>query len=246
MIFNRSLLRSEAGRLLIAISFVCSPIVAIVGDTQKGKSTFLFWIANEICRIKAGLGLMKSPVWDYKKLTARSFEQFTGLVRDYKNNVIVVEEAGTFLDSDEWWTLENKLYNKIVQTQAFRRNCYFLVCPSSRDIAKKHRATLNMMFSVERKNVKQRRALIKPNFIKKKHWLLRDRNYVQYWLNQIQIEYDREFLIKSKEYTDWLEGYKGAILDHVEERYEDYLSKDRIDLKKARMRTRKPVKIITS
>lgn len=245
MIFNRSLLRSEAGRLLIAISFVCSPIVAIVGDTQKGKSTFNYWLSNEICRIKAGLGLMKNPYWDWKNLTARSFEQFKELVRTYKNNVIVIEEAGTHLDADEWWTLENKLYNKIVQTQAFRRNVYILVCPSSRDIAKKHRATLNMMFSVERKNVRQRRAMIKPNFIKKKHWLLRDRNYVQYWLNRIAIEYDREFLIEAKKYTDWLEGYKDEILDGIDDRYDDYLTKDKIELKRPKARSVAPIEIIT-
>lgn len=237
------LLDFQAGRFLISISLVCSPIVAVVGDTQKGKSTFVHWLANEIHRIKHILGLFKNPVWDYKKLCAKSFKNFQGYVEENNNVVVGIEEAGWQLSGDEWWSLENKLFNRIAQTQGYKRNVYFLVMPSGQDISKRNRGVLNFIFSVEKKNVVMKRALVKPNFVKHKHYLLKDRNFSQVWLNPMLFQYEDYELEDAKKYTDWLEHYKMDIMDQIDERYTTYQNKDKVILTDVETSKRKPVKI---
>ncbi len=228
------LLDFQAGRFLITMSLVCSPIVAVVGDTQKGKSTFVNWISNEICRIKHALGLFKDSYWRYKELCAKEFKDFRRYVEDNNNTVVAIEEAGWQLSGDEWWSLENKLFNRIAQTQAYKRNIYFLVMPSGQDISRRNRGVLNFIFSVEKKNVILRRAFVKPNFVKHKHWLLKDRNFSQVWLNPMLFEYEDFEINRAKEYTNWLEGYKSEIMGLIDTRYQKHLDKDKIILEKVK------------
>ncbi len=212
-----SLLNTFAGRILLAKSKGYSLIIGITGETQVGKSTFCYWLANEITRCNNMINPTKwhDKEWNYEKYCAKSFSDFVNMVDTYNNKVIVIEEAGFDYGNLDWYKLESKLFGKIFQTQAFRRNVYIIVLPHMLQFGKAHRHTLNFLFWCYKKFEKSKIAIIRPQLVKREYWKLKDENLKQHFMSQIVIRYTKEELQKSTEFTNWLKGFKDELMNRV-------------------------------
>ncbi len=208
---------TESGRFILSKSESYAISLGISGEMQKGKSTFLHWSANEICRVKHKMypRKWKSPEWDYEKYCATNFKQFVKLVDENKYAVIGIEEAGFEFGKMDFHQLLPKLLSKIIQTQAYKRNIYPIVLPHFLDYVKYLRNKINFLFECYKKYERQRLAVIRPSHISREYWKLKDDNLKQWFLKKIWIQYSKEELSKAKEFTDWLEGFKSDLLEDI-------------------------------
>lgn len=186
-----------------------SPIVLIQGNMQTGKSTMLKIFSDYISQKKNDCD------WDFKKYCARSFDEFIEYADKYDNSIVAIEEAGFQLGANEWYTKSNNLFNKIMQTQAYKHNIYFIVLPHSLGIAKMHRRLVDMSFIVKRKIENKKRSLIYPVIFRKIYWRLDETGYKPVFLPQIIVKLNDIELGKAKEFTDWLIEFKKEIMVHI-------------------------------
>lgn len=239
-----SLINTLAGRFLIQKSKGYSLNLGYTGEMQSGKSTFSFWNFDEICRIKNILDPKNwtENFWDYEKYCARSFDQFCNLVDQNNHKVIVVEEAGFDYGNLDWFKLQSKLFNKIWQTQAYKRNIYGIVLPHMLSFGKAHRHMINFLFYVEAKIEHRRISIVKPQYIKREYWKLKDDNLKQAFLNIITVQYSKDQLKRAKQYTNWLEGFKKEIMESIK-MSAGITKKPLPELKKLDIEDEKPIKL---
>ena len=194
----------QAGRFVLKKSLKYSIFIGIVGEMQTGKSTFVHWLADEIVRIKNKINPInwKEKTWNFKKYCATSFEQFIDIVDNHDHAVIVIEEAGFELGNMDFHTLVSKLFNKLLQTQAYKRVILCAVLPSAFQFGKAHRHMLNFMFVAKRKVEHYRYAEIRPQFIRRTYWKIRDDRPHQVFLNIMRFTYTKEQLERAKVFTE--------------------------------------------
>lgn len=196
-------------RYLIHQSERYSPIVLIQGNMQTGKSTMLKVFSDIISQEKFKID------WDYKKYCAKSFDELIEYVDKYDDSIIAIEEAGFQLSAMEWYSKSNNLFDKIMQTQAYKHNIYFIVLPHSLGVAKAHRRLVDMTFIVKRKIENKRRTLIYPVIFRKIYWRLDETGYKPVFLPQIIVKLNQEQLDKAKEFTNWLIEFKKDIMKDI-------------------------------
>jgi len=193
-------------------SFKYSPVVICQGNPQIGKSSIVWKIANLISDLKYG------KEWNYEEFCAKSFEEFIELVDKYDNEVLVVEEAGFQISAFEWQNLQNRLFNQILQTQAYKHNIYILVLPHAKGIAKAHRRMIDMSINVIKKLEKHRINLIQATIYRKIYWKLEEAEYKPIFFPFIRVKFTKEELLKVKKYVDWLIGYKKDIMSEIKQK----------------------------
>jgi len=201
----------SAVKFIINKSKVYSPIIIFTGNTQVGKSTVSKVLADIICQIK------NKEDWDYKKYCAKTFDEFLELMDKYDDSLLVVEEAGFQLASVEWWSLQNKLFNRILQTQAYKHNILFIVLPYACGIAKAHRRMIDMLIWVKKKVTSPKPlSILYPVLIKKQYWKLDETDYKPRFFPIIRLRYNDVILAKAKEYTDnFLIDFKKEIMQRI-------------------------------
>jgi hypothetical protein len=199
----------KALNYLIQRSYKYSPIAIFTGNTQVGKSTVSYYLANRISKIK------DKKNWDYTKFCCQDLNQFINAVDKYDNEIIVIEEAGFQLSSKEWYSQENIIFNKIMQTQAYKHNIYFLVLPYACGIAKDHRRMIDFLIWVRRKYTNLKISLNFPVLIKKQFWKLDESDYKPFFFPKMMIKYKPEVLQKANEYTTWLVDFKKVIMENI-------------------------------
>jgi len=192
-----------------------SPIIIFTGNTQIGKSTVSWYLANKILQVKNKIKKLTFDEWDYKKYSAQNLEEFVKMVDKYDNELLCIEEAGFQLDAKEWYSKENKIFNKILQTQAYKHNIYFIVLPYACGIAKDHRRMIDMLFWIKRKITQIKTSLIYPVLIRKQYWKLDETGYKPFFFPKILIKYNKKVMQKANEYTNWLIDYKKAIMKDI-------------------------------
>jgi len=204
----------QALDVLLKLTMKFSPTIAIIGETQVGKSSFLRFVAEEVSKRKF------KKTWDYKKFCCRNFKEFIDVVDNNNNEVIAIEEAGFQNSKNEWYSLENRLMDTTLQTQAYKRNVYIFCLPRALSLASDIRSTLNMIFWVVAKNEKKRKVLVYPQLLRKKFWSLDKKPFSQRFLNPIKKTYTLNEIKMLKEYTGWLETeYKTEIMEDIKNRY---------------------------
>lgn len=206
---------SKTLNYIVQRSYKYSPIVIFTGNTQVGKSTVSWFLANKILATKENIKKPTFDEWDYKKFCCQDLDEFINAVDKYDDSLIVIEEAGFQLGSKEWYSKENIIFNKIMQTQAYKHNIYFIVLPYACGIAKDHRRMIDFLIWVKRKNTETKSSLCYPVLIKKQFWKLDESDYKPFFFPKIVIKYKDNVLQKANEYTTWLVDFKKIILENI-------------------------------
>ena len=106
-----------------------SPIILICGKQRSGKSFIALWVAYRILKFYK------------KKLEPKNNVFFDPLkaMEDLENaekEPFIIDEAGALLGAREWWSKFNIAFDKVIQTQAYKCNCYIFVLPFATDLDK--------------------------------------------------------------------------------------------------------------
>src|SRR3972149_556879 len=96
-------------------------IVVVVGEKRSGKSYFCMKTAEDLA-IKWGIKFDVDNVF-------YEIEDLLKFMYNNKDSIGIVEEAGFFLNAQEWASIENKIVRNMTQTQGFRRNIIFFNLP---------------------------------------------------------------------------------------------------------------------
>lgn len=106
-------------------------ILFIVGEKRTGKS---------YSAIRLGEVLQKSwglPPFEVEKQLFFEPEGLVKAFQKYTNRVLILDEASLSLDSRQWFTVESKILNSLLQTQGFRKNVVLLTSPTLADFDKR-------------------------------------------------------------------------------------------------------------
>lgn len=179
----------------------CYTVTGIVqGETQKGKSTSAYTIMRMLHKKRY------NEEWDYTKYCARSLEEFIDIFDKYDHKFILYEEASRDINVATWYDTMNKLFNILLQTQAYKHNLVLIVMPMSLGISKRQRRFITIGIEVIKKidTEKVKATVLKPTIYKRTFWKLDDESLSYKFLPISYIRYKPEDLIKAKEYTEWL------------------------------------------
>lgn len=113
-----------------------SPVCLVVGRQRTGKT----WLAMKIAHTL-------DPSWTGELMTFK-IENFVDIYNKYNKKVIILDEAGVTLDPYEHATIQQRVYNHIIQTQAYKQNIVFLVLPFASEIGKQHRKHVDLIIEV--------------------------------------------------------------------------------------------------
>lgn len=118
-----------------------SPLVLIVGRQRVGKTALaLYWAWL--------IGQLRGHPFNIKTDMFFSVLDFATMTKQESNKTWVIDEAGVSLDPHGHAMLDQRVYSKIVQTQAYKSNVVFLVLPFARGIGKEHRDYVDVILSV--------------------------------------------------------------------------------------------------
>lgn len=196
------------------------------GETQLGKSTSGWYIMRTLHRKRY------NEEWDFKKYCARSLEEFIDMFDKYDNSFIVYEEASRDLDVARWYDTMNRLFNILLQTQAYKHNLVLIVMPMSLGISKRQRRFINIGMEVIKKidNDKVKATVLKPTIYKRTFWKLDDEALRYKFLPITYIKYTTEELKKSKEYTQWLiDTLKKDVMNDIKRTMKKIRQKEKFD-----------------
>jgi len=98
--------------------------VLIVGDPRCSKSAFAIYECIRLAKFR------KRQFDVDKQLTFDDIKKFLIWSKDAECSEFVLDETGTALSPDEFWSLQQRVMRRFVQTQGFRRNILFWVLPS--------------------------------------------------------------------------------------------------------------------
>jgi hypothetical protein len=96
----------------------------IVGSPRTSKSYCAMKFAELYCK-----GIGKEFDVD-KQLTFDDIKKFLIWSQDVTDDIFILDETGTSLSPDVWYTLASRIMRKFIQTQGFRRNVLVWVLPS--------------------------------------------------------------------------------------------------------------------
>lgn len=178
-------------------------VVLIQGYMQTGKSTFAYFLLNNLSMLKF------KEKWDYKKYCARNLKEFIDMIDKYNNKLLVYEECSKDINIARWYNDLNLFFNIIMQTQAYKHNLVVLVFPHSASISKQQKYFINLGIEiVERIDTEDLKAVrFKPTIYKRNFWRLDDNDLRYKWWSMGFIKYSKypEILDEAREYTKWLE-----------------------------------------
>lgn len=114
-----------------------SPLIIVCGPTRTGKTALALKFASMI-----------DKTFNVEKQMFFKIQDFARALAESNNKCLILDEAGVTLDPLEFQSVQQKVYNHLIQTQAFRTNCIFLVLPMARGIGKMHRDYVNAVVEV--------------------------------------------------------------------------------------------------
>jgi hypothetical protein len=137
------------GKTINKMRFGYSIIIVIVGGQRTGKSHFGVWLAWRIHSY-----FFPDVPFDVSKFTFYDPVDSIGKVGEYDHEPIIIDEAGAVLNKQEWYEKVSLAMNKIIQTQAYKCNCYIFISPFGNDIAKAFRKHFDfLVFVTSRGNI---------------------------------------------------------------------------------------------
>jgi len=106
-------------------------IIFIVGEKRTGKSYSAIRLGEQVQKM---WGL---PKFDVTKQLFFEPEGFVKFFQTNTNRVVILDEASLSLDTRQWYTVESKILNSLLQTQGFRKNVVLLTSPTLSDFDKR-------------------------------------------------------------------------------------------------------------
>jgi len=119
-----------------------SGLILVVGEQRSGKTAIALRIAYEI-----------DHAFDIDKQMFFKIQEFAGAMHRFNRKPLILDEAGVSLDPYEHMTITQRVYNHIIQTQAYKQNVVFLCLPFASEIGKQHRKHVNAIVEVQRPGV---------------------------------------------------------------------------------------------
>lgn len=98
--------------------------VLIVGNPRSSKSYCAMKIAEEYCAIR------KIPFDIEKQLTFDDVKKFLVWSQTATDSIFILDETGTTLSPDLFWSLQQRVMRKFCQVGGFRKNILIWVLPS--------------------------------------------------------------------------------------------------------------------
>jgi len=178
-----------------------SPILVFTGEMRCGKTTKAFLIANWLSWIIWG------KPWDWKDGVITNIKQFVRKIDSSKEEIMFLDEVQGFLGAKEWYSPRNIIFNKIIQSQAYKHMIFILVLPYALGMAKDHRRVIHMLLWVKN------RSMIYPVLWRKKFWSLEETPSRYFFYPLIPLDYELKFI--KKVFKDELVELK-PFLKHVE------------------------------
>jgi hypothetical protein len=139
-----------------------SPILVFTGEMRCGKTTKAYLIAHWLS------WLIFNKPWDWRDSVITNIKQFVEMIDSSKEEIIFLDEVQGFLNAKEWYSPNNIVFNKILQSQAYKHMIFILVLPYALGMAKDHRRLIHMLFWVKN------RRNVYPVLFRKKFWQLED------------------------------------------------------------------------
>lgn len=178
-----------------------SPIIVFTGEMRCGKTTKAYLIANWLSQICFG------KKWDWKDGVVTELKQFVRKIDSSKEEILFIDEVQGFLNAKEWYSQKNIIFNKIIQSQAYKHTIIILVLPYALGMAKDHRRLIHMLLWVKNRKV------IMPVLWKKKFWSLEETPSSFFFYPIIPLDYKRK--VVQKAFKDEIEDMPNFI-KHIE------------------------------
>ena len=96
----------------------------VVGNPRTSKSSWVIDKCDRLCQLQG-----KEFDID-KQLTFDDIKKFLLWSKDAKGSQFVLDETGSSMSPDQFWSVQQRVMRRFVQTQGFRRNILFWVLPS--------------------------------------------------------------------------------------------------------------------
>jgi len=102
--------------------------VLVTGKPRKGKSAFCIKECERIGEIK------NNPFDIHKQLTLDDLKKFFNWSKTACGSTFIIDEIGTQLSTNQYWTVISSIFRVFAQTQGFRENIVFMVLPFSKTL----------------------------------------------------------------------------------------------------------------
>lgn len=135
--------------------------VLIVGNPRTSKSSFALRLCEDISRHK------KQEFNVEEQLTFDDIKKFLNWSKDATDSVFILDETGTSLSPEQFWSLQQRVMRRFVQTQGFRRNILFWALPSIIFIQKGFRFMANYGVKTIRQGVVRTYKIVMDQLIGK-------------------------------------------------------------------------------
>lgn len=133
--------------LLFRESINMNSFILDVGNPRTSKSYCAIKVAEELSK-------MKNAEFDIEKqLTFDDIKKFLDWSKTATDSIFILDETGTSLSPDQFWSLQQRIMRRFVQTQGFRKNILIWVLPSIVFIQKGFRFMCNYAIKTRRQGV---------------------------------------------------------------------------------------------
>jgi len=133
-------------------NFLC----CFVGPTGSGKSYACLRLTEHL-----------DPNFNINRI-AFSVEEFFSIITNQKlppGSVIIFEEAGVNISSQEWWSKSNRAFNYFGQTSRHRNHILLFNSPDFSYISSSTRKLFHMICEMKKIDYVKKRSIIKPFYI---------------------------------------------------------------------------------
>lgn len=96
----------------------------VVGNPRSSKSSYAIQECERLSRLK------RTEFNIRDQLTFDDIRKFLIWSKDAKESVFILDETGTTLSPDQFWSIQQRVMRSFIQTQGFRKNILFWVLPS--------------------------------------------------------------------------------------------------------------------
>ena len=98
-----------------------SPIIVFTGEMRCGKTTKAYLIAQWLS------WLLFKKRWDWKNCVITDIRQFVEHIDSSREEILFLDEVQGFLNAKEWYSSKNIIFNKIIQSQAYKHMIFIPV-----------------------------------------------------------------------------------------------------------------------
>lgn len=125
-----------------------SPIILVCGPQRVGKSFFAVWFADKIINF-----FHNGEKFDIEGNTFYDPLNAIKKMGDKDYNVLIVDEAGAYLNKMEFFQKLHVVMSKIIQTQGYLKQLFIVISPFGADIDKNIRRHIDYIAYVRKRGV---------------------------------------------------------------------------------------------